>query len=49
MGMGRCCSHTDWSLCAHLGGRENIRFMEALKVHGRDGHGTRQYQREIVP
>ena len=49
MGMGRRHSHADLHLYAHLGGRENLCFMEALKAHGGDGHGTRQYQREIVP
>lgn len=35
MGMGRRHSHADLHLYAHLGGRENIRFMEAMKVYGR--------------
>ena len=35
MGMGRRHSHADLPLYAHLGGRENIRFMEAMKAYGR--------------
>lgn len=48
LGMGRRCSHANLHHCTHLGGGENLRFVEKLRMYGRNGHGTCQYQREIV-